>query len=518
MSLRAGWLMVVVCGALSVVVAAMAALNTALPEIAPALRASSDQMTWLIDGYTMTLAALLLPAGAIGDRFGRREILVGGLVVFAVASLLPIWMPDASLVIATRCLAGAAAAFIMPATLSLITSGLPTSKRALGVSIWAAVAGVGAIAGFFVTGVLLQFFGWHSIFVAFAASSILLAVLSCTIATSRDRDPQRFDVLGSVTSAAAVALVVLGLIEAPDRGWSDPVVIAAIVAGVALGVLFVMLQLRRSTVLLDVRLFGNRAFSAGSLSVLFQFFASFGAFYVVLQRLQLVFGYSPLQSAVALFPMVITVMAFALVGTWVAVRFNLRYVLTGGTAIIGVGMLLLGVVDYHEYWTLAVLLVVTSIGIGISSAPATTAIMTNTPDDDQGVGSAVNDTARELGAAIGIAVAGSIVAAGYSAHIGPVADRVTAATRAPEAGEHVRRSLAEALQVTAQIRPRDPQLAAAVAEQAQRAFITPMGQACTVLGGVLLVAAVVMLFLAPNRISDGAKSTPSRRQEAPPTL
>ncbi|MGV9857879.1 MFS transporter [Gordonia sp. NPDC003425] len=520
--LRAAWLIFIACAAVSMVVAAMAALNTALADIAVDIGADAGKMTWIADGYTLALAALLLPAGAIGDRYGRREILVIGLIVFAVASLLAIWSTNPTQLIATRVLAGAGAALIMPTTLSLITSGVPSDKRSLGVSIWAAVAGAGAIAGFFVTGVLLLFFSWHSIFITFAASATLVAALCVTIGSSRDDEPKPFDVLGSALSILGVTGVIFGLLEAPHRGWADPVVLVGLVGGVVLLVAFCLVELRSPHQLLDVRLFTNRAFGSGALSVTLQFFASFGAFYLLLQRFQLVFGYSPLRSAFALMPMVIGVSVFALVGNWLAVRFHsLRFVLSGGILIAGTGLLALGLVDYDQYWMMAWMLALVAVGIGLATAPSTTAIMSNTPLENQGVGSAVNDTAREFGAAIGIALAGSLLAAGYTARIGPTADlartQLTAAgqqriaagdaaggqaliTQAGDAATSISKSLAEATAVADRLPAQAGNLAGAILDGARSAFITPMNQACVILGAVLVAGSLVLIWLAPRRV------------------
>ena len=201
-----------------------------------------------------------------------------------------------------------------------------------------------------VTGVLLEFFSWHSIFITFAASALLTALLCLTIGTSRDSNPGRFDFAGTALSVLGVTGIVFGLLEAPHRGWSDALVLVALIGGIVLLGAFCLVELRITDPLLDVRLFTNRAFGSGALSVCLQFFASFGAFYLLLQRLQLVFGYSPLQSAFALMPMVVGVSVFALVGNWLAVRFDsLRFVLAGGILVAGIGMLLLGLVDYDSY-------------------------------------------------------------------------------------------------------------------------------------------------------------------------
>ncbi len=539
-NVRAAWLILIACAAVSMVVAAMAALNTALADIAVDIGADSSQMTWIVDGYTLALAALLLPAGAIGDRYGRREILIVGLVLFAVASLLAIWTTNPTQLIGTRILAGVAAALIMPTTLSLITSGVPADRRSIAVSIWAAVAGAGAIAGFFVTGVLLEFFSWHSIFITFAASALLTALLCLTIGTSRDSNPGRFDFAGTALSVLGVTGIVFGLLEAPHRGWSDALVLVALIGGIVLLGAFCLVELRITDPLLDVRLFTNRAFGSGALSVCLQFFASFGAFYLLLQRLQLVFGYSPLQSAFALMPMVVGVSVFALVGNWLAVRFDsLRFVLAGGILVAGIGMLLLGLVDYDSYPTLAGITAVVAVGIGLATAPSTTAIMANTPMDNQGVGSAVNDTARELGAAIGIALAGSLLAAGYSARIGTTStlahDQLEAAGRqrvaagdtaggqallaqADEVSDRIGRSLAEATEVAHRLPSQAGALSRTILDGAQDAFVTPMNQACVVLGVVLLVGSAVLIWLTPRRVVPlGTNGEPSHVTDGGPS-
>lgn len=506
MTFATAWLILVACLAVSLVVAAMAALNTALPDIARATGATTAQMTWIIDGYTLVLAALLLPAGAIGDRIGRKPVLMIGLVVFGIGSLAAVWVDTPTQLILTRVVAGVGAAMIMPATLSLITAGVPREKRALAISIWAGVAGAGAIMGFFVTGVLLNFFGWHSVFITFAASSVATLLLTVTIGSSKDDAPGRFDYIGSLTSMTAIAAVVYGLLEAPHRGWTNPLILICLIGGAAMIAAFIVIELHRSSPLLDVNLFRNRAFAAGSLSVALQFLASFGVFYLLLLQLQLVFGYSALKSAVALFPMVVGVGVFAMIGNLVAVRYSLRAVLATGIAIAAAGVLALGIVDADVYWKLGVMLGVCAVGIGLATAPSTTAIMSNTPLENQGVGSAVNDTARELGAAIGIALAGSILAAGYDRRITGTAQDVhdQLATIDPDAAERaadgVRGSLAGAVEVAGHLPPQASSLAEKITEGAYAAFLPPLQSACLVLGSILLAGAAFLGWFAPRAV------------------
>ncbi|MFE0747628.1 MFS transporter [Gordonia sp. NPDC058843] len=537
---RSAWLVLVACLSVSMVVAAMAALNTALPDIAIDTGADAGQMTWIVDGYTLALAALLLPAGAIGDRLGRREVLIVGLLLFGLASLVAIWVDSPTQLILARCFAGAAAALIMPTTLSLITSGIPESQRAVGISIWSAIAGGGAIAGFLVTGLLLEFFSWHSIFITFAASSAVAAGLCLTIGTSKDSDPSRFDIPGTLCSVLAITGVVLGLLEAPHRGWADPLVLVGIVGGVALAAAFVVVELRSKFPLFDVRLLRNRAFGSGSLSVAVQFLASFGMFYLLLQLLQLVFGYTPLQSALALMPFVAGVGITTLIANWLAVRLDsLKFVIAGGAVLSGVGLILLGSFRYESYWALAGVVAVIAVGIGLASAPATTAIMSNTPLDNQGVGSAVNDTAREIGAAIGIAIAGSIVAAGYQSRIGETAqlarDQLTAAgqqriaagdtaggqamiAEAEQAGTLIERSLAESTVVVDRLSGQAAELAEAIAEGSRDAFYVPFEHASLVLGAIMLVSSVALLWLTPRRVVEVPPTVDETGQERDDTF
>jgi EmrB/QacA subfamily drug resistance transporter len=524
-NLRIAWVIFVACAAVSLVVAAVAALNTALPDIAPDIGATNNQLTWIVDGYTLALAALLFPAGAIGDKYGRRGILMAGLVMFAAGSAMPIWIDEPTWFVVSRVITGVGAAFVMPATLSLITSQVPESKRALGVSVWAAVAGVGAIAGFFVTGLLLEFFSWRSIFVTFVISTVLVLVLVTTIGSTKDSTSPKFDIPGSVVSVVAIAIFVFALVEAPHSGWTDAVVLLCLIGGLLLMALFVWLQLRTDHPLLDVRVFRSRALSAGTLAILLQNTAVFGMFFLILQQFQLIYGYSPLGAAVGLVPMVIVVMVFSLLGNWLAVKFNLKAILTAGMLIMGVGMVLLGVYSDAEYWTYTAVLAVMALGFGVAQSPSTSSIMVNTPLDNQGIGSALNDTARELGASIGIAVAGSLLAAGYShkinataeatrAQLNHQADQLATAGQpeqaaqmhaaADQAADHLSRSLAEALQVAKQLPAQDQSLAQQITQQAHHAFTAPAGQSSIVLGVLVLIGGAIMAWLAPIRMQDDA--------------
>ena len=501
------WLLAVACMDVSIVIASMVALNAALPDIARQTAATQAQLTWVIDGYTLVLACLLLPAGAIGDRYGRRGALLTGLVVFVLASAAPLLFDDPVHLIISRAVAGAGAAFIMPATLSLLTAAFPKSERNKAVGIWAGVVGSGAIVGFLVTGGLLHFWGWQSIFAAFVVAGVGLFILTCTVPSSRDEHSAPVDWTGAVLIGAAVAVFVLGVVEAPIRGWTHPAVWGCMAGGVVLAAAFTVVQLKIRHPLLDVRLFGKPDFATGAVGVTFLFFVNFGYFYVSMQYIQLVMGYSPIQTAIALCPLAIPLLILSATTHLYLPRLGLRTCVFVGLLVISAGLLSMRWLQidssYPQYaWPLLII----SIGIGLCTAPTTSAIMGAVPDEKQGVASAVNDTTREVGAALGIAVAGSILAAQYQNHLGPKLTGLPAEVREP-----ILSSLAEALTVAGQLGPQGT----AVGGLAKQAFLEATNSALLVMAAVLAVAAVFVGIWAPGR--DGEQLRVIRRLRSPGT-
>jgi EmrB/QacA subfamily drug resistance transporter len=485
------WLLVVACLGVSLVVSSMVALNAALPDVARETSATQSQLTWVVDGYTLALACLLLPAGAIGDRYGRRGALLIGLAIFTVASLAPIFLDSPVQLIIARAVTGAGAAFIMPATLSLLTAAYPKAERTKAVGIWAGVAGSGAIAGFLVTGVLLHFWAWQSIFWAFTGAGAVMFILALTVSSSRDADDAPLDWVGAALIASAVAVLVFGAVEVPVRGWSHPAVWGSFAAGMALAAAFTAVELRRRFPLLDVRLFARPDFATGAVGVTVLFFANFGYFFVSMQYIQLVMGYSPLQTALALAPLVVPVMVLSAASPWYLPRLGLGVTVSVGLAIIAAGLISMRVLDVgSSFLDLAWPLLILSTGIGLCTAPTTSAIMGAVPDEKQGVASAVNDTTREVGAALGIAVAGSMLAAGYTNTLAPMLGEFPEQVREPASN-----SLAEALAVSAQMGPQGARLA----ELAQTAFLQAMDASLLVLAIVIGIAAVLVAIWSPGR-------------------
>ena len=504
---RRVWLLTVASTDVLLVITSMVALNAALPDLALETSATQGQLTWIVDGYTLVLACLLLPAGAIGDRYGRRGALLIGLAIFGLASIAPVILDSPVQMIIARAVAGAGAAFIMPATLSLLTAAFPKSERNKAVGIWAGMASSGAVFGFLGTGILMHFFSWQSIFYAFTAAAVGMFICTCTIGSSRDESATPIDWIGAVLIGAAVAVFVFGVIQAPDRGWTNPVVWGCMAAGVALAVAFAIVELRRTHPLLDMRLFNRPDFATGAVGITFLFFANFGFFFVAMQYMQLILGYSPLGTAFALVPLAIPILILGATLHLYLPKIGLRTAVAVGLLLIAIGMFCMRVFDANSsYLEFVWPIMIVSAGIGLCVAPTTSAIMGAVPDEKQGVASAVNDTTREVGAAIGIAVAGSVVAAQYSNVLRPALAGFPEQVRGPAL-----ESLAQALAVAGQMGPQGRQ----VAQLAESAFLQSMHLSLLILSVIIAVAAVFVGIWAPGRNGQQLRFVQRLRSRSP---
>lgn len=485
------WTLVAACLGVMLVMYSMVGLNTALGDIAIETSATQTQLTWIVDIYTLVLACLLLPAGAIGDRFGRRGALLFGLAVFAAGSLIPLLAPTAGMLIVGRGIAGVGAAFVMPATLSLITAAYHREQRTKAVGLWAGVSGAGGIAGMIGSGVLLNFWPWPSIFWAFALAAVALIPVTLLAQPSKEEQPHPLDGLGATLIATAVAAFVFGILEVPSRSWEDPVVYGCLAAGVLLAIGFAAVELRQPFPLLDVRLFADTRFATGAAAITVVFFALFGYFFLVMQFVQLALGYSALGTAIAISPLAGPMLLLSVTSFWYVPRLGLRLVVFLGLTVSGIGFIAMRVATVDSnYWALAWPLLILSAGIGLSVAPTTSAIMTSLPDDKQGVASAVNDTTREVGAALGIALAGSMLAAQYTQVLVPLLSGFPENLR-----EAASRSLGEALEVATHLGPAGQELA----DAAREAFTQAIHSSLTTLGMVTIISAVFIGLWAPGR-------------------
>lgn len=485
----------VIALALMMVVSAVSGLNVALPELARDTQATQTELTWIVDAYTVLFAGLLLGAGALGDRFGRKGMLMIGLIIFGLGALTAMFISDPTLLIGTRAVMGVGAAAVMPTTLSVITTSFPPEQRGKAIGLWVGVAGGGAVLGLIASGILLEFFSWNSFFglnVALATLALIGTIL--VIPTSRPEKEGAFDALGALLSGVAVAALVYTIIEGTDRGWTEPAtIIAAALTVIGLGG-FVLQELRSSHPLLDVRLFGRRGFSGGSLSVTAQFFAAFGFFFVVMQYLQFVIGRSPLMAAITILPMPLVLIPTARLAPGLAERFGYNRIGSLGLASIAIGLALIAQlgVDFSEV-TFYSGLAFFSLGMGLAGTPATTAITSSLPDNKQGVASAVNDVSREFGSALGIAVLGSVLTSTYRDAVAPASAKLP---------EQMRAGLDASIafvhsDAIANVGPAAEPIVAA----AKQAFVD--GTSASLLAGsaVVFTGAVLVFFRSPRQLA-----------------
>jgi EmrB/QacA subfamily drug resistance transporter len=404
------------------VVSAMSGLNVAQQDLAVSLGASQGGVLWIINAYTLALAALLLPVGAIGDRWGRKSVLLTGLVLFGLATVGAVAAQSVPAMIAARSIAGAGAAMIMPVTLSIITSSFPPDERAKAIGVWAGFAGAGGMIGMFVSAFMIDVVSWRWVFALPLVLVAVALVLTSRFAPNSKEDSEHpFDVLGSILSALAIGGVVLGLHEGPDRGWGAPITVAGLAVGALALLAFVWWERRHPAPLLDISFFGNRGLSSGTLTLVIVFSVMFGIFVVLYPFFQAVLGWSALHSAASMLPMGLMMMPMSTIAPRLAARFGRRNTMLAGVAIFSAGLISMALRASVEGGYLSVLpgLLMIGLGMGLTMTPATEAITETLPPEKQGVASALNDTSRELGGAMGVALLGSVLSAGYRSSISP---------------------------------------------------------------------------------------------------
>ena len=469
------------------VVASVSGLNVAQQQLAIDLGASQSQLLWIINGYTMALAALLMPIGAIGDRWGRKPILLAGLALFAASNVFAALATTTTALLVARIGAGAAAAMIMPVTLSVITSSFPVEERAKAVGTWSGFAGAGGILGLFVSSFLIDRVSWPWLFVMPIVFAVVAFAMTWRfVGNSREDKVGRFDVAGSILSAIAIGALVLGIHEGPERGWTDMFTMGGLVVGVVALLAFVVWELRAAHPILDLRVFRNRDLAAGSVTLLIVFAVLMGIFLVLVQFLQAVAGYSALGAAAGLLPMAAVMMPLSTVAPTIAKRIGQRRTLLIGSALFATGLTLLAMMVSVAGGYLSILpgLLVLGVGIGLLMSPSTTAITESLPEEQQGVASALNDTVREFGGAVGIALLGSVLNAGYRSSVSGSTSELS-----PELAHRVEEGIGSAYAAAGELGAQGPQVLGA----ARQALVD--GWQLSMWVGVAMATAV-FLFLA----------------------
>src|SRR5262245_30783278 len=427
-------------------------VNVALPTLVRDLHASDSQLQWVVDAFNLLFAGSVLAAGSLSDRFGRKGMLLAGLFVFGLASLAGGLTSTPGALIAARALMGVGAAMVFPSTLSLLTSVFTERReRALAIGLWGAITGAAIALGPIVGGWLLQAFDWRSIFVALTPVAVVAGVLVAGyVPTSRDPRAARIDRGGFVLSSAMIALLVYTIIEAPNHGWSSARTLAGFALTAVLVAAFVAWERRADEPLLDVSLFANPRFAAASGSVAISFFALSGFIFLVTQYFQFLKQYGPLSTGVRLLPVASCVAVASILGARLAVRIGTKAVVVGGLLSMTVFYLwVTTAATSTSYTTIAMQMVVLGTGMGLTSAPATEAIMGVVPRAKAGVGSAVNDATRLVGGTLGVAVIGSVYASVYASRLTATTPPAVPGPVAAAANQSVGAAYAAAGRITA---------------------------------------------------------------------
>jgi len=498
-------------------------LNVALKTIQQDLGATGADMQWTVNSYTLAFAALMFTFGLLGDRFGRRRVLLAGMAVFAIGSALSAWTTSPGQLITTRTLMGVGAATIFPTTLSIITNLFPAVERPRAIGLWSAAGGIGIAIGPLAGGYLLEHWWWGSIFLVNVPFVVLaLVAIAAVVPDSRDPLPGRVDLLGVLLSTAGIVAVVYGIIQAGDRAdWTAADVLGPLAGGLVLLAAFAIVERRSDHPAVDPGLFTNRAFSAASGSVALVFFALMGLAFVLAFYLQVVRDASPLRAGILLLPAALGITVGAATAPRTAARFGVRWVVAGGMLLVACGFLASVWVGrqtptwYYESTILAV-----GLGVGTALAPSTEVVMAQLPRDRPGAGAAINSTLRLVGAALGVAVLGALLSGSYRSRLGVAVSVLPAQYRADASGSigatagaaakvaaaarqavsSGRLPLADGLRLRAEL--------TALMATADDAFVAAMHVAVVCGAVVALVGALVAVLWLPGRRS------PAHRVEA----
>jgi EmrB/QacA subfamily drug resistance transporter len=471
-------------------------MNVTLPTLVRALGASATELQWIVDAYVLVFAGLLLTAGSLGDRFGRKGALTIGLVLFGLGSAAGAFATTPAQLIAIRAFMGIGGALIMPATLSILTNVFPAGERARAIAIWSAVAGLGFGLGPAIGGWMLERFWWGSVLLVNVPVVTLAIVLGrALIPTSKDPAAHRPDPLGAVLSVTALAALLYGIIEAPRNGWGDTTTLVWLGGGLGLLATFVAWELRTDHPMLDMRFFRNPRFTAASISITLSFFALAGSMFFLTQIFQFLMGYSTLKAGVAILPAALASAVGAPTGALLAKRLGSKVAVVAGLVTIAAGLAIVGTLSTSSgYGLLLAAMIVAGFGVGIAMTPATESIMGSLPTAKAGVGSAVNDTTREVGGALGVAVLGSLLVSTFGTRMAEVTAGLPAA-----AAEVARDSLGGALAVAQQV---GGQAGQGLVAAARTAFVDGTGLAMLVGAGFALGGALVALLFLPARAHD----------------
>jgi DHA2 family multidrug resistance protein-like MFS transporter len=494
---RRWWMLAVLCLSVLLVTVDNTIVNVALPTLSRELSASTSSLQWIVDAYTLVFASLLLLTGHLGDRFGRLRTLQVGLLLFGLTSFAASMASTTGELIAGRAAMGVAAAVIYPATLGLLTNIFTNPReRATAIGIWAGISGLAVAIGPVSGGVLLTHFDWSSVFLI-NLPFVVIALIAGRFMLTESRDPHAggFDRPGAFGSVAVVGTLVWTVIEAPNHGWTSGITIGGFVVAAVLLAAFVTWEARHPHPLLDVTLFTNARFSAASGAITAAFFALFGFIFLITQYFQAVQGWGALRAGLATLPFALVTGALSPVAIILMKRFGTTVVVTTGLVLMSAGFFLASTATLEsQYWGRVIAaMVLMASGLALSTGPATDAIVGALPKEKAGVGSAVNDTTREVGGTLGVAVLGSVLSSFYGSNL---QDSLSGLGITGPTAAAAKESVMAGLGVAGQL---PGPVAGEAADAVRQAFIDGLQAGSLIASGVALVAAIAVAFLLPAR-------------------
>jgi EmrB/QacA subfamily drug resistance transporter len=501
------------CFALAMAMLDNTVVNVALPTLNRELGASLSDLQWIVDGYVLAFASLLLTGGIAGDRYGRKRMFLSGLAVFSLASLACGLSSSSGQLIAARVLQGVGAALLMPGTLSILTVTFPPHERAKAIGLWAGMSGLALALGPTLGGYMIEHLGWESVFFL----NVPIGVIAFTVATrtvreSRSEEARRLDVPGLALGTASLFSLTYALIEANQRGWSDPLIVLGLVAGAGFAVAFLFWESRTDHAMLPLPFFRIPAFSAGNLvafSISLGMFATFFFLSLYMQN-PLLGGYTAFEAGVRFLPMTLMIIVTAPNAGRYASKHGSRAPMTYGLLLAGGGLLALSRMDPDTpYWVMGVLFAIMGHGMGATMAPMTAAVMNSVGPQRAGMGSAMTNTSREVGGVFGIALLGTILftrlQSTLEGSLGGLGLAPAQQEAIASAAGHGRFD-ASAVDLTSE-------QAGAVGQAFADAFMSGFRVALVVAGAVLLVAAIVA-----NRFIPGRQAVAIERASTEPAL
>ena len=503
-------ILAVLCVSLLIVSLDNTILNVALPVIVRTLHASSSSLQWIVDSYAIVFAGLLLVAGSLGDRLGRKWVFMTGLAIFSAGSAVSAFSGTADRLIAARAFMGIGGAAIMPSTLSILTSTFTEAReRARAIGIWSGTTGLGVAVGPVAGGWLLAHFWWGSVFLVNVPIALIgLFAAVWLVPNSKNSNTKRSDPIGAGLSIVGMGLLLWGIIEAPNRSWTSPLILGAIAAALAVLTLFIIWERHSSHPMLEVSFFKSRRFSAAVGAMGLVMFALMGGLFLLTQYLQFSLGYTAFETGLRIAPIAAVLLVVAPLSSVVDRLVGTKPVVFAGMAIVALGFGLLTRVTVHDtYMDVLPAFLLIGLGTGLAFAPSTESVMGSLPVDQAGVGAATNGAALQTGGALGVGVLGSLLNTRYQNRLAPV----LAHYKMPASILHlITGSLGGALAVSQKI---GGVLGPELANFARRSFVSGLDLAVSVGAVVVGTAGLVVLVVLPNR---SAQHRQDRRRESAP--